>query len=188
MIPQRKFYFIRHGQTDWNVKGRMQGHTDIPLNETGVGQARAAALRLKGAPIGVVVSSDLLRARATAEVIAGALGVPLVFDSGLRERRFGSLEGRLAEEVRKEFGLRRDETFSRILPPDAEQWPQTLQRARETIARLLEEHGGSTVLFVSHGAFFRALYEQTHNALLEARNATPYLFSPGADGWLMGEV
>ncbi|SFI55395.1 Broad specificity phosphatase PhoE [Paenibacillus sp. UNC496MF] len=87
---------IRHGQTAWNELGKIQGRTDIPLNQEGVRQARALANRLTTEPLkwDAVVSSDLMRARQTAGIIAEALGIPLLEpDARLRERYYGDVEG-----------------------------------------------------------------------------------------------
>ncbi len=87
---------VRHGKTDWNAEGKIQGQTDIPLNEEGKAQAIALANRLSGEERiwDAVVSSDLKRAFATAQIIAEKLGIPLLeSDSRLRERYFGEVEG-----------------------------------------------------------------------------------------------
>jgi len=90
----RVVYVARHGETDWNVAGRWQGHTDVPLNETGRKQARALAGRLRGRGVVGVVTSDLVRAEETGSIVAFALGVPLAYmDPRLRERTFGVFEG-----------------------------------------------------------------------------------------------
>jgi hypothetical protein len=88
-------HLVRHGETDWNVEGRLQGWTDIPLNATGIEQAHAAASVLAGRPIGSVLSSDLSRARDTAAMIAAAAGREVLTDPALRERNYGVAEGRL---------------------------------------------------------------------------------------------
>jgi broad specificity phosphatase PhoE len=75
-IPARSFYFLRHGQTAWNVEGRFQGHTDIPLNELGLTQAHDAAKILALCPIDMIVASPLIRARRTAEIVSEQLGNP----------------------------------------------------------------------------------------------------------------
>jgi broad specificity phosphatase PhoE len=88
------FWFLRHGETDWNAQGLSQGHTDIPLNAVGLAQARRAARTLEGSGIATVVSSPLGRARVTAEIVAEALGLPVAaFDDDLREVNFGVQEG-----------------------------------------------------------------------------------------------
>jgi probable phosphoglycerate mutase len=96
-------HLVRHGETDWNVERRLQGWTDIPLNATGIRQARAAALALAGRPIGAVISSDLSRARETAELIAAEAGVAVVTDPALRERNYGVAEGQLNSALEVEF-------------------------------------------------------------------------------------
>src|SRR5438132_1464041 len=90
---------MRHGETDWNAAQRLQGHTDTPLNETGMSQARAAAPRLAAHPIGHVVSSDLQRAVQTARVAAEHLGVAHLLDAELRERCFGVFEALTWPEI-----------------------------------------------------------------------------------------
>ena len=84
---------VRHGETDWNAEGRLQGHTDTPLNDYGRRQAAALGEDLAGDGIDAVYSSDLARARETAEIVAGRLGLPVVLEPGLREKNWGSWEG-----------------------------------------------------------------------------------------------
>ena len=93
-MAARIIYLSRHGETDWNAEGRWQGHTDKPLNDNGRGQARALAESLRRTGLAGVVSSDLLRARETAEIVAAALGLTIdYFDPDLRERTIGVFEG-----------------------------------------------------------------------------------------------
>lgn len=174
----KAFYFLRHGETDWNVQGRMQGHTDIPLNTTGEAQAIRAAQALMGLGITRIISSPLQRAHRTATVAATALQVPLTLDESLKERTFGSFEGQITAEVRTAHGLQPEQSISEILPPDAETWPATKNRALKFTQRLLAEYPNETPLFVSHGAVFRALYEALGGPRMEAANATPYRFVP----------
>ncbi|MFC3216646.1 histidine phosphatase family protein, partial [Comamonas sp. JC664] len=84
---------IRHGETDWNLAARIQGHTDIPLNATGERQARQLAQALAETPLAHIYSSDLQRALRTAQALALANGAPLATHSALRERSFGDYEG-----------------------------------------------------------------------------------------------
>jgi broad specificity phosphatase PhoE len=99
-IPNNSFYFLRHGQTTWNVEGRFQGHTDIPLNDIGLSQAQDAATILARCPVDLIVASPLIRARTTAEIVAAHLGKPLLMDDALKERHFGAFEGLVVNEVK----------------------------------------------------------------------------------------
>lgn len=93
-----KLLLTRHGQTDWNVAGKIQGVTDIELNETGVKQAQETREKLLNQKIDVIISSPLKRARKTAEIIKGERDIPLIIDDGLKERCFGKFEGKTARE------------------------------------------------------------------------------------------
>src|ERR1700749_3281073 len=86
------FWFLRHGETDWNAQNLSQGSVDIPLNETGLAQARSASLLLRNRGIRAIIASPLSRARVTAEIAAAELGLPLQIDDGLREVAFGVQE------------------------------------------------------------------------------------------------
>ncbi len=87
------FWFLRHGETDWNAQGISQGNVDIPLNATGVAQARVAAQKLKGRGIATIVASPLSRAKVTAEYVGEALGLPVAIDAPIRAVGFGVQEG-----------------------------------------------------------------------------------------------
>ncbi|WP_448809002.1 histidine phosphatase family protein [Agromyces bauzanensis] len=139
---------IRHGQTDWNLAVRMQGRTDIPLNDTGREQALIAAAALDAAPWDAVVSSPLVRARETAEIIATTIGVPLgsTYDE-LIEQDFGVAEGTLVAELDTRWPLR---DFAGK-EPDHEVGPRGI-RALERIA---SDHAGGRVLAVAHGTLIR---------------------------------
>src|SRR5258708_3231454 len=100
--------FIRHGETDWNRIKRIQGHIDIPLAASGIAQAHHLAARLAsearaGARFDAIYSSDLQRARQTAQPAATALGLPLRSDSGLRERAYGVFQGHDSAEIEARF-------------------------------------------------------------------------------------
>ena len=97
-IPLIPFVFIRHGQTDWNLKNMLQGHTDIPLNETGHAQAQNAVSILSEKGISRIVSSPLIRAHKTAEIINEHLRVSLQIIDGFKERSVGVLEGTIKDK------------------------------------------------------------------------------------------
>ena len=152
---------IRHGETAWNVDTRIQGHLDIPLNDTGLWQAQRAAAALAGEPIAAVYTSDLKRAHATAGAIAGVAGLQPVSHTGLRERSFGVFEGKTFTEI------------DTLWPDDAQAWrkrvpdwtPQggeSLLVLRERIAgtaqALAERHMGEQIVLVAHGGVLDVLY------------------------------
>ena len=93
---------IRHGETAWNVDARIQGHLDIPLNDTGLWQAERAGAALADERLDAIYSSDLQRALSTAQAVGQTTGCPVQPDAGLRERCFGSFEGRTFKEVEAE--------------------------------------------------------------------------------------
>ena len=95
--------FVRHGETDWNIALRMQGHRDLPLNAHGLAQAAALGPRFAGQKVAALYSSDLLRARQTAQPIAAALGRPVVPRAALRERHFGRCEGLTLAEISERY-------------------------------------------------------------------------------------
>jgi broad specificity phosphatase PhoE len=101
---ERILFLFRHGETDWNREGRLQGHTDTPLNATGLAQAQALSGSLRPHRLDAVVSSDLLRARTTAQIVAEVLQVPLFIESGLRETDVGAAEGLLWADAKTRFG------------------------------------------------------------------------------------
>src|SRR5215471_17237116 len=95
---------VRHGETDWNAVGRLQGHTDRPLNDFGRRQARQLAEELEDETLAAIYASDLARARETAEIAGERLGLPVVLDPDLREKDWGTWEGLTAvERDRVEF-------------------------------------------------------------------------------------
>ena len=154
---------IRHGETDWNRDRRIQGSTDIPLNDNGRAQARATAAllreRLVGAAPVTIVSSDLARARETAEIIADELGVaPPRTYRGLRERSYGEAEGVEVEEFRARWG---DWYTAEV--PGAEPWPDLRARGIAALGRAVRDHRRATaptsagLVVVSHGALIREL-------------------------------
>ena len=92
-------YLIRHGQTDWNLEHRKLGQADIPLNATGCDQAKQSIKQLTSLKIEQIISSDLLRAKETANIINATLHLPISFDVRLRERNYGDLEGVLEKDI-----------------------------------------------------------------------------------------
>jgi probable phosphoglycerate mutase len=181
-IPARNFYFLRHGQTAWNVEGRFQGHTDIPLNDVGLAQACDAAKILARCPVDLIVASPLVRARRTAEIVAEQLGKPLRFDDELKERHFGAFEGLVVNEVKAKLGVLPHQRLVKHLPPDAEQWHETGARTVRVLGKWLNGHPEQRLLFVTHSGLFDALYEMTFGVRLEPKHV-PYLWRHDGNAW-----
>lgn len=153
-------YLVRHGQTAWNVVGRAQGHTDTPLDEIGLQQAESVARAFEGIELAGIMTSDLSRARSTAEAVARVTGTPVSATSALRERSFGEWEGMPYDRLR---GLLLDRALALGLdefeaaPPGGESLVDVWNRL-EDICRHIEAstsplaivtHGGTCGLLVS---------------------------------------
>ncbi len=176
------FWFLRHGETDWNAEGRSQGRTDIPLNSVGLLQARRAAKTLAAiGGIATVVASPLVRARVTAEIAAEALGLPVEFDEGLQEVNFGEQEG-------QPMGDWYDDWIAGHYTPDrGEPFDVLLARAVAAVNRATAKPG--PVLVVAHGALFRALrLAFGHEPNVRTPNALPIRCEPPADGGAVWQV
>lgn len=147
---------IRHGQTDWNLQGRWQGNTDIPLNATGKAQARALAARLVSWPIENLYSSDLQRAMETANTLGDSLGLTAVFDAGWRERNLGELEGLTKDEIAERFPhLTLPRQF--VETKEGEAYLIFKKRIVSAFNRIMDKHTGQTTAVVSHSASLRVL-------------------------------
>ncbi|WP_054939139.1 histidine phosphatase family protein [Paenibacillus ihuae] len=143
---------IRHGSTLWNKEGRIQGHTDNPLDEEGLEQAAALAERLSTEKWDYIYSSDLLRARQTAEVIAARLGLSVAgWVPGIREMDGGLLEGTTEQELIERWGKE-----WRTLELGLEKNESGRLRGSRAIEEIAQRHPGRHVLVVSHGAILRS--------------------------------
>lgn len=145
---------IRHGQTAWNLEGRWQGHTDQPLNEKGLDQARFARSELREQPFVAVYSSDLQRAMVTAEIIAEPHGLPIKTDPALREINLGEWEGQLLTDIPTlypEAWAERQRTPFTAQPPGGESAKELALRVIPAISAICRKHRRGEVLIVSHG-------------------------------------
>lgn len=174
------FWFLRHGETDWNARGLSQGNVDIPLNTVGWAQAERAAKALVEVATGpraiaTIVASPLSRARNTAEVVSGKLGLLVEIDEGLREVSFGVQEG-------QEMGGWFDEWVEGSLTPEGgESFEQLRQRTVAAVNRALARPG--PVLVVAHGALWRAFRSVAGlPANVRTPNALPLWVTPPAAG------
>jgi len=167
-----EIYAFRHGQTDWNLVRKFQGHTDIPLNEEGLRQATALAPRFTNIPVEAILSSDLSRAARTAEIVAQHHGLPLILDARLREARFGEVEGMTKDEVVESLG---EETWTRWMSMTPENMDFAFpggESKREFISRVqtcLEEFSKREarprrIALSTHGAVLKRLIQISKNA------------------------
>ena len=173
MLTPRAFWFLRHGETDWNARNLSQGNVDIPLNEVGRAQAHTAAGLLKTRGIRSVVASPLSRAHDTALTAGQAIGRDVVLDEELREVSFGVQEGQPMSQWFHDWVA---ETFT---PEGAESFAALRARAVRAVNRALEQE--SPVLVVAHGALFRALRaEMGLEPNVRTPNAVPFFCEPPA--------
>ena len=166
---------IRHGETAWNAEKRLQGHLDIPLNAEGRRQAAAVARALAGERIDAIISSDLGRARNTAQAVAQAHGLALRTDPALRERCFGAFEGLLYAELEARFPQaylqwRARDAHARY--PDGERRAETFaefaDRAVSAIRRIAQEHSGQQIAVFTHGGVLDCVYRAAHGMDISA--------------------
>jgi probable phosphoglycerate mutase len=152
---------VRHGETAWNVDTRIQGHLDIPLNDTGLWQARQLARALADEPVTAIYTSDLARARATAQAVADATGAPLALEPGLRERSFGHFQGRTFAEIEAELPeqarlwRQRDPDYA---PEGGESLTALRDRITQTTHHIAARHPGGLVVLAAHGGVLDVLY------------------------------
>lgn len=165
---------IRHGETAWNAERRLQGHLDIPLNPEGERQARLLAAALAVEPLDVLVSSDLMRARQTAQAVADLRAMPLQIEPGLRERCYGGFEGLLYSEIEqrfpREFAAWQARDVDAVLPPGphcGETFRAFYARTTGAILALGAAHPGKTIALVAHGGVLECAYRLARGLPLE---------------------
>ncbi|MFM2276263.1 MAG: hypothetical protein RL211_2135 [Pseudomonadota bacterium] len=163
---------VRHGETAWNVETRIQGQLDIPLNETGRWQARRLARALAARESNAAIySSDLLRAWDTAISIADATKLTLKTDEGLRERGFGTFQGKTYAEIEATWPqetLRWRKREPEWSPPEGESLLQFRQRVLATAQTLAARHMGEQIVMVAHGGVMDVLYRAATGLDLQA--------------------
>lgn len=158
-----RILLARHGETEWNKIGRVQGWTDIGLNAAGEAQAAKLAERLHGTRLAGVYSSELSRARQTAAPIAAQHSLSVQALPGLREKGYGKWEGLTQEDLERDYAeLWHQYHTLRVLEaivPDGETWPEVCLRVAKSLQHILAAHPGAeeTVLLVGHGGSARAL-------------------------------
>ena len=188
----------RHGQTDWNIKNRFQGHSDIPLNEVGIYQVQLAARLLADMQPTKIISSDLQRARVTAQALSDLVKLPIEIDHELRETHGGKWEGKTGKENRAEDFL----NFVRWIDGDnnpagetGERRTDVAIRAAGAIDRALSDGGDEQVLIVAtHGGTARCVMghllelPQSHWGVIGGlSNAAWSVLQCGPKGWYLVE-
>ncbi len=163
---------IRHGETPWNISGRLQGSIDIELSERGLWQAQRVADRLRHEPIAAVISSDLVRAAQTAAPLAAARGLELRLEPRLRERCYGIFEGEtnavLAERFPAEWARHQARELDWAIP-DGESIVQFRDRVLEALAEIAGRHAGERVAVVAHGGVLDTIYRAATGFPWQAR-------------------
>jgi probable phosphoglycerate mutase len=174
-MAETRIVLIRHGETEWNRAGRIQGyHADSPLTETGRGQVRALAGRLAREGIDALYSSDAGRTRETAEPLAAATRLPVVFDKALRERNYGVFEGYSFTEIETAFAAEyamfrtRDPHY---VPPGGESAAQFRDRILAALQTIAARANGRRVAVVTHGGVLGVIYRIAMNIPLEEKRS-----------------
>lgn len=177
MSQPTRICFVRHGETDWNIEQRMQGHIDLALNATGEAQAAAVGRSFSGQAADALYSSDLLRARQTAQPIALALGLEPTLLPALRERNFGRCEGRTFGEIEVLYAddaraiVTRDPDY--CAPGGGESRRQHATRVLGCVARLVARHGGQNIVVVTHGGVLDVVYRRARDLSPDAPRDYP---------------
>lgn len=180
------FLLIRHGETDWNKEKRCQGGTDIPLNETGRLQAEKISKQLKKGDYSALYTSDLKRARQTAEVLNETLSLSIQTAKELRELNHGEAEGK--KDIKQIYGdilaIMYDNTHPNcfdIRLPSGESRNDVLVRLLPFLRKVAEKHKGENILLVSHGNLIVSLYLAFHKNDFIFKNGDALKFSYDSD-------
>ncbi len=150
---QRLIYIVRHGTTDWNRGGYIQGHLDTPLNPEGRTQAEAAGVRLAAEGATAIYSSDLLRVYETAQLIARHTGLRIIQKPGLREMHFGDWQGLSFDQIKARdpeiYEARRERPFE-VPPPGGETWMAFYQRSVGALQEILDATDAQRLIVATH--------------------------------------
>jgi len=183
---------VRHGQTEWNDGARFQGHLDSPLTKGGRLQAEAIGRRIAREQIAAIYSSDLGRARATAELIANACKLPVVMEDRLRERALGIFQGLNRKEISVRFPEEAKKYYSRdpeYVVPGGESAMGRFLLALEFLDEIARRHRGESVVAITHGGVVQGMFRHVTGVGFEAprrfaiRNAAYNVFLRDEGGW-----
>lgn len=182
MHQMTEILIIRHGQTDWNVSKRLQGHSDIPLNEKGREQAMALAEALRHEKLAAIFSSDLQRAMETAQAIAQLHNLPVTPDAAFRERSYGVFEGLSREEIKIRYPESHAAWYAadpdHVFPPGdrpAESMRTFHNRVVDALYRIARPYAGRKIVLIAHFGILEAAYRVAYRTPIEVRNRVPIL-------------
>jgi probable phosphoglycerate mutase len=167
---------IRHGETEWNSEGRLQGHLNSVLNQEGLTQADALGARLARERLDLLISSDLGRALQTASAIATRTGLEILVEPRLRERNLGIFQGLTQAEAESRYPdeyLHFKSNDPEFVIPEGESMRQLYERCVACFADLAERHAGMTLAAVTHGGVLAMLYRHATAMPLEAPRDFP---------------
>lgn len=164
-MSQTDLYLIRHGQTDWNAKLRIQGITETCLDDIGKEQARKLGVSFAELCVGAIYTSPLKRAKETAEIIGSFHGCAIIEDPMLHEGKFGELEGisvpefneKYAAEIKRRHQLPREQRLRHKFSPGAESVHEIASRVVPSLHQIAKGHVGENVIVVTHGFVMRSL-------------------------------
>jgi probable phosphoglycerate mutase len=193
-MQRTQLIIVRHGQTEWNIKGIRQGHLDSPLTGRGLAQAKALGQRLAREKFSVLYSSDLGRAVETAKEIVSVTGHQIVTDARLRERHLGIFQGLNADEINERYPeerrLMRTSGPGYVIP-GGESMIQQVERNVAFLDSLAVRHAGETIVVVTHGGVVSGFFRHTLAIPLDAPrrfefvNAGLNVFAHEDGNWLL---
>ena len=193
-MDRTQVIIVRHGQTQWNIKGIRQGHLDSPLTEQGLAQAKALGQRLTREIFTILYSSDLGRAMQTAQMISDTTGHRIVTDARLRERHLGIFQGLDGGEIQarypEEYRLHRSLGPNYVIP-GGESVGQQVERNVACLNEIAEKHLGESIVVVTHGGVLSGLFRHTFSIPFEAprrfefMNASLNLFTYEEGKWML---
>ncbi|MBB6624134.1 histidine phosphatase family protein [Clostridium gasigenes] len=173
-----KLYITRHGETEWNTKGIMQGFGNSPLTELGREQGKWLRDRMKDLHIDVIYSSPSGRAYETAEIIKGDRDIELLADDGLREINMGQWEGLCQDEI-KELSEENHFNFwnlpSKYISVAGENYYESRERSYNTIIKILEKEKGKTILIVTHTVTLKGFLNMLQNQEIDSIVKPPFI-------------
>ena len=199
-MEQAQLIVVRHGETEWNLEGRRQGHLDSPLTAKGIAQSEALAQRLANYSFSSLYSSDLGRAYQTAKLISDTTGHTILVDQRLRERNLGIFQGLKGDEIQQAYPgklLLHKTGDPDYIIPQGESSRQQAQRNISCLEEFAQKHTGKVIVIVTHGGVLNALFRHILSIPIEAprrfefMNASINIFSCGKGTWMLqtwGEI